>query len=317
MNQLENKTVVTRQATSILKIIFEAMVLFHHLYVTQTVFVGHVSSLAGPVAVGGFLVVSGFGVGINYLKKGSEYSKKLLTKRIPFIYVMLFITNVFYLIFHYYTGNTFENVFDLIISVVYLPVFSGFVALSHYIYFLADLIIYYFMFLLFSKIFRKKKNNLLLTSLSILILNFVIIAVLTIINANTGSSRYLRACVCFPVGLLIACFNQQISKVLDKFKYLIVAGLFAIGVLVYSYIGTKSLIEYLLPVIFSLAIIILFYKVDLKSKVLDYFAKLVLFVYASHELFREFIIYKYISLDPNIRMVIVVVASLIIAIIIQ
>ncbi len=317
MSQLTNNSLITRSSTSILKIIFEIMVLFHHLYVTQTVFVGHVSSLAGPVAVGGFLVLSGFGVGINFQKSGKEYCSKLLKKRIPSIYLMLFITNLCYLFLHYHTGNSFESAFDLIVSVVYLPFFKGFVALSHYIYFLADLIIYYFAFLIFSKIFEKKKNALFLTSIAILILNLLIIAVLTYINVNTGSSRYLRACVCFPIGLLLANFNGQLCKIVDKFKWVLALGLFALGVLIYAFAGSKSMIEYLLPVLFSLFIITAFYGVDIKSKVIDYFAKLVLYVYASHELFRELFIYNFIEVSPNIRLVVVVVLSLVFAIIIH
>ena len=317
MSPLQNNTLVTRSSTNILKVLFEIMVLFHHLYATQTVFGGHVSSLSGPIAVGGFLVLSGFGVGINFEKKAKQYSSKLLKNRIPSIYLILFITNLCYLFLHYYTGNGFENAFDLIVSVVYLPIFDGFIALSHYIYFLADLIIYYFIFLLFSKIFEKNKNVLFLTAISVLIINFIIIAVLTYINANTGSTRYLRACVCFPIGLLLANFNLQLCKIVDKCKWLLVFGGFALGVLAYLYIGNKPVIEYLLPVLFSIPIIIAFYGVDIKSKIIDYFAKLVLYVYASHEFFRELFIYKFPQVDSNVRLVLVVLLSLAVAVIVH
>lgn len=317
MSPLQNNTLITRSSTNLLKVIFELLVLFHHLYVPLTNFGLRTSHILGPVAVGGFLVLSGFGVGINFLNKGKEYSSKLLKNRVPTIYLMLFITNLCYLFLHYYIGNDFENAFDLIISVLYLPVFNGFVALSHYIYFLADLIIYYFLFLLFSKILSKNKNTLLLTAICILIVNCLIIAVLTYVNLTTNSTRYLRACLCFPVGLLLANFNVQLCKAIKKLKWLFAFALFAIGVLLYVFIDCISLHEYILPIILASSIIIAFYGFDFKSKIIDYFAKLILYIYASHEFFREFFIYKFPQVDPNVRLVLVVLLSLAVAVIVH
>lgn len=312
-----NNSLISRSSTSALKIIFQVMVLFHHLVLCSTKFGEHVSAIAGPVAVGGFLLLSGYGVGLNYREKGKAYLDKLFEIRVPHTYLILLITNVFYLGLFYYTGGSFENVFDLIISVLYIPLFSGFEALSHYIYFLADLIIYYLLFLLFAVIFKNKKKSLLYSTLSIFAVNLLIIIVLTIINTNTGSTRYLRACVCFPLGLLFACFDSQIAEFLKKFKWFAVSMIFVIGCVVYYFCANKTINEYLVPALVGTAIILLFFGADFKNKIINYFASLMLYVYISHEFFRELFIYKFPSMHQNVRALIVVALSLILAVVIE
>ena len=294
MNQLCNKPLLSKSSTNALRVIFELMVLFHHLYVASTAWGDRIDILFGPVAVGGFFLLSGYGVGFSFLNKGDEYCKKLLKNRIPKTYLIILIADLVYLGLYYYMGNSFENFFDLAISVLYLPVFSGFVALSHYIYFLADLIIYYFMFLIFVRIFKKAKNPLFSTALAIVLVDLVIIAVLTVINAETGSNRHLRACVCFPLGLLLACTLKEKNVVewLKKFKWVLAISLIAVGSVIYALTNDVSILEYLLPILFAFAMIALFFGVDFKNKIIDYASQAVVYVYVSHEFFRELLDYK-------------------------
>ncbi len=317
MGSQTNKSAISRSASSALKVIFEMMVLFHHLYLVHTSFFSHISGLAGPVAVGGFLILSGYGVGMSYKKSGEEYSKKLLFKRIPSTYLMLLIVDICYLALYYYTGSKFDNAFDLIISVLYIPIFDGFVALSHYVYFLADLIVYYFIFLLFSYLFRKQKNRLLIATVCISALTIVIIIVLSIINASTGSERYLRACVCFPIGLLIACFDDIICEFLDNYKWLVAITFFVLGFAFYVSLGTKTVTEYVTPALFSLSIITMVYGANSKSKLLDYFAKLILYIYVSHEFFREWFLYQFPNEHRNVRGLIVIGLSVVLSVIVN
>ena len=319
MNQTHNATPLSKSTSNALRIIFELMVLFHHLYATSTVFGEKIDGLAGVVAVGGFLILSGYGVGVSFLAKGDGYRKKIVKNRIPNLYAIILIADLLYLWLHFYTGNTFDNFFDLIISVLYLPIFNGFVALSHYIYFLADLIIYYTMFWLFSRAFRNEKNPLVATAIAMLVLDLIIIAVLTVINMETGSNRHLRACLCFPLGLLLAEFlkDESSRELFKELKWTLVTWLFIIGTSFYALTDNASLTEYVLPILFAFAIIIAFFGVEIKSKAVDYCSQLVLYVYASHEFFRELFKYCYPSVTENVRALIVVIASVIVAIIIR
>ena len=223
-------SLVSQSNAALLRVAFETMVLIHHLYVTYTAFGAVITNVFGPVAVGGFVFISGYGVGFRFLQKGEEYTKKLLKIRVPRTYAMLLIVNLCYLVLYLATGGEFDNLFSAIISVLYLPVFGGFVALSHWIYFLADLIIYYLMFVVFIYLFRKAKNRLLWTAVAIIILDLIIIAVLSVVNAQTGSSRYLRACLCFPIGLMCAAFQEKLSEILNHNKLLPAICLSAISI---------------------------------------------------------------------------------------
>ena len=203
MKQIDNKnSLLSLSCTELLRVVFETMVLIHHLYLVYTSLGAVITNALGPIAVGGFIFLSGFGVGLSFIKKGDEYAEKLLKVRVPKTYLTLFIVDICYLVLYLALGGEFNNLFSAIISVFYLPVFNGFVALSHWIYFLADLLIYYILFLLFIFIFRKTKNRLLNTALVILAIDLIIIVVLSIINYKTGSSRYLSACLCFPIVLI-------------------------------------------------------------------------------------------------------------------
>lgn len=319
MSRTRNSTLLSKSSSNALKIIFELMVLFHHLYATSTAFGEKIDGLSGVVAVGGFLIISGYGVGVSFLAKGDRYREKILKKRIPKFYAIILIADFFYLWLHFYTGNTFDNIFDLLISVLYLPVFKGYVALSHYIYFLADLIIYYALFWLFSRIFKTEKNPLRATAIALLVLDLIVIAVLTVVNMETGSNRYLRACLCFPLGLLLADIlkDENGRALLKELKWPLVLWLFIGGVTFTLLTDDASVVEYVLPILFAFAIIIAFFGVEIKSKAVEYCSGLILYVYASHELFRELFEYCYPSVPTNGRAVIVFIISVVVAIVIR
>ncbi len=304
--------------TKLLRLIFEAMVLIHHLYMTYTSFGAIITNDFGPIAVGGFIFLSGFGVGFSFIQKGDEYLKKLLKIRLPRTYAILFIANLFYLALYLAIGGRFNDPFSGIISVLYLPVFKGFVPLSHWIYFLADLIIYYLMFLLFIFLFKKAKNRLLWTAITILIIDLIIIAVLSVINYQTGSIRYLRACLCFPIGLICAAFSGKLYEIVKKHKILFAIGLSAISLVIMALLDYRPVDEYVLPVFVVLTLVVVLCGVNIKSKALDYLSRLVIYVYVSHEffllLFRHLFSTLHINLHTNIIGLIVFVCSMLFAV---
>ena len=313
MKANNNSFLISKQSSGVLKIIFELLVLIHHLYFSYTTLGQLFCGAAGPIAVAGFILLSGYGVGINYVKKGNEYCNKLLKNRLPKTYLILVVVDICYLVLYYASGNTFTDLFSVLVSVFYLPVFDGFVALSHWIYFLADLIIYYIMFLLFIKIFSKKKHALLLTAGCIFLLDIVIIIVLSIINFKTGSTRYLRACVCFPIGLTLACFNDKVVNFLKEFKYIIFATFATLGFVSCMFIDARPVSEYVTSALFALAVVSIFYGVDFKSKAISYCAELVLYVYVSHEFFLNVSYMIWPNIFKNIRAIIVLLCSVLFA----
>lgn len=307
--------------TKLLRIVFEALVLIHHLYLTYTSFGAVITNAFGPIAVGGFIFLSGYGVGFSFVQKGDEYAKRLIKSRVPRTYAILFIVDLCYLILYLVMGGRFSDPFSAIVSVLYLPVFSGFVPLSHWIYFLADLIIYYLLFLLFIFVFKKVKNRLLWTAITILALDLIIIAVLSVINYHTGSVRYLRACLCFPIGLICAAYSERIAEIVKKYKVLLSIGLSAIGVVLMMLLNYRPINEYVLPIFASLAIVVMLCGVNTKSRALDYMSGLVIYVYVSHEFFlllcRHIFSTLHIDLHTNIIGLIVLACSVLFAVLLN
>lgn len=307
--------------TKLLRVVFEVMVLIHHLYLVYTSFGGAITNDFGPIAVGGFIFLSGFGVGFSFIKKGEEYAKRLLKVRIPRTYLILLIADLCYLVLYLARGEKFNSPFSAIVSVLYLPIFSDFVYLSHWIYFLADLLIYYFMFLLFIFIFKKAKNKLLWTAITILIIDLIIIAVLSVINYQTGSVRYLRACLCFPIGLICAVFSGKLYEIVKKHKIILAVSLSAIIILISAFLDYRPIDEYVLPIFVVLALVVILCGVNTKCKALDYLSGLVIYVYVSHEFFLLLFSHIFstlnINLHKNIIGLIVVACSMLFAVILN
>ena len=72
-NALTNKALVSKSTTNFLKVLFEIIVLCHHLYLPSTAAGKELSTVMGICAVAGFLFLSGYGVGMQYQKKGDAY----------------------------------------------------------------------------------------------------------------------------------------------------------------------------------------------------------------------------------------------------
>ena len=292
-NLLDSNSVLSISATNLLRIIFETMVLFHHLVDVRSPFGALLSGLFGPVAVGGFILISGYGVGKSFIKKGYKYCDRIYYERIPKNYFTIIIANVFYLWLFLYTGNLFESPAGILSSFLYFPFFGEFEKLSHYIYFLADLMIYYVIFLIFINVFKKLRNPLFWTAIMTFILAIVAMVVLEIINAYSGGSGAMRGGLCFPAGLLIARFDDAICKTIKKYGALIYISLMIPVCVGLFFFDLNIFYEYIIPLFFSMGIALLFFYVKFKSKIITYLAGLIIYVYVAHEFFRE--LFRFIS----------------------
>lgn len=290
---LGSEAVLSFSATNALRLIFEFMVLIHHLYDTFTPIGPFFASTFGPIAVGGFILISGYGVGKSFIKKGDAYRARLIFERIPRNYLMIVTVNLVYLFLFLYGGNLFNSAEGAIASVLYLPFLPDYETLSHYIYFLADLMIYYILFAGISYLFKKLKNPLLWTAITMFGLCFVTMVVLEIINGATGNNGAMRGALCFPAGLIIACFDDEIVKAIYKRGPLICIALMLPLVPCAFFWEENIPYEYLMPLFFSLGLCMLFFQVKFNSKVINYLASLVLYVYVSHEFIREFLRMKF------------------------
>lgn len=330
MSSKTKSVFLDRTVSNALRLFFELLVLIHHLYQPFTLVGSRISAILGPIAVGGFMFISGYGLGVSYQRDGDDYLRKLAFKRIPTTYLTIVVVNLFYLILFYLRGNSFNNAFSFIISVLYIPLFKGYVTLSHWIYFLADLMIYYIVFLILA-IVNKKYNARLKSSAKFFVFLAVILCLtLVIINLTTGSSRQMRGIFLFPLGILFAYGKDKLSRYVIKNKIklvctfsLIAVALFSIFAQDYFYSGTNTaqvfctvMFEYVIGTLFVLAIMVFCWGKTLKSKFIDMASSLVLYVYVSHEFFFRTFQHLFPNLHWALIMLLTVFYSILISILI-
>lgn len=330
MSSKKNRVHLDRTVSNALRIFFELLVLFHHLYSPQTAFGEYLSLAGGPVAVGGFMFFSGYGIGLSYKKDSEAYLKKLTRKRIPTTYITIVVVNLFYLISFYIRGNSFDGAFSFIVSVLYLPVFKSFKYLSNWLYFLADLLIYYIVFVLLALIYKKKAKKLKNIALWFLALAIVLCTTLSILTLTSGNSMQMRGIFLFPLGLLFANGKEKITPFIKKHKFKLACPLFVLGVSLliifgqdYFFYGTgiiglicTVMIEYFVGPLIVLAIMIFCWGISLKCKFIDKASSLVLYVYLSHEFFVKCFRYLYPTLHWALIMLFTIFYAILIAILI-
>ena len=306
-------------ATKVLHIFFEILVLIHHLQPNFSAFHTRVIVALGPIAVAGFLLTSGYGIGVKLREEGDAYRNRLLTRRAPMMYLRLFLTDLCYLTPFFLIGNHFTGALSAISSILYLPFLPQFIALSRWVYFIADLLVYYLVIGLFATIFRKRKNAYFLTLLAYLITLIILIVVLSVINSKTGSSRYMRGAFLFPIGFAIAGVEKKVfeKKITPLMKWLTCVGLLAVGVILFLFTDSSFVHEYILPIPFVLAAAVALLGCDPKGKVLTYFSGLVLGVYLSHEGYYRIFLHFFPSMNPWLTMLFVILCALATAVIID
>ena len=298
-------------ASRILRIFFEILVLLHHLRPTSSPLDAEINSVLGPIAVGGFLMISGYGVGVRLRENGADYAKRLLMRRAPIAYCRILLTDLLYLIPFFLIGEHFSNASSVVESILYLPFLPDFVALSRWVYFIADLLVYYLVIGAFALLFYERKHGKLMTLLAYLLSLLILVAVLSVINARTGSSRYMRGAFLFPIGYAIATWEEGIlssKRITSLMKWAVFVLMIGIGIGVF-FADAAPIREYLLPIPFALAEMVALIGCDPKGKVLAYFSDLVIGVYLSHEAFLTLFRHFLPDLDRWLTMLFVVLCA--------
>ena len=211
-NAFMEKTLFTRKTSTILKGVLCIFVLLHHLLRTNNFFVDSILNALGPIAVGGFLLLSGYGLIVNYKQHGMSYLKKVLFKRIPLTYLLVILTNLIYLTIYIFTEPVTLSTLNIITSIFYISFSKNFIFLYSWIYFLVDLLIYYFCFVIIFMIiesFKKLKQKPKIGAIVYFIIVFIIyLSVSLVIQKPLGQ----RAIFCFTLGLTIGAFEDKIGR---------------------------------------------------------------------------------------------------------
>lgn len=307
---------ISKNMSIFLKGVFCIFVLFHHLLRTGNPAVDKILELLGPLAVGGFYFLSGYGLVASYCANGKKYIKKMLFKRIPLTYLLLVATNLVYLGVYYLTGNPPLSVGGAVSSVFYISFVPQFVSLYSWMYFIVNLLIFYVVFALIFSVIEAIKGIKRKAAVGTIVFVVVEVALIAVISLVGGALLDARAFLCFPLGLVCGAFANQIKCFIDKNRlFVCVLAAFA-GCVLLTFADTTMLREYVIPLSFCLFFTALISGVDVKSRVLLWAGKNSLNVYLFHGAF--FKIYDHFLKPSYIyRLLFVVVLSFVLSIMIR
>lgn len=221
---------------------------------------------AGVLVVGLFLLFSGYGLTVSYLKKQKKYLGTW-KKRILTIFMPAFITYGLYAIVEFFLGYTFN------------PFIGFFIKTNWYIF---EIIVLYALFFILLRYFDINKCIRLITLFSLI---FVICAhYLGISNPWYGST------MCFPLGMYYAYHEKEIiNKINRSFMMTVILTLLltVIAIGIYFMLGNKYFISNVVArnfaaMTFSIFICILTTKVNIGNAITLFLGKISYEIYLTH-----------------------------------
>lgn len=247
-----------------LKAIFSIIVVLCHL--TNTVDCGNIFWIfdsLGTFAVAVFLFISGYGITKQYLSK-EYYASKLVTKRIPKLFLTFILVVPFYILYYIINGHSVNELFLKLLNMFYTG--DSIVSNSWYVYLCIEL---YFVSYIFMKISNRKK---------------VLFPLLTSLFCVLQMIIFNRLCFCmcwyvttfnFAFGVIYCYFEHTISSFIKKYFYVLLSMLMILLiVLFYLNIINHSISYYLLfyvikYIVFTVLIVLVTLKVDIHNKMLS------------------------------------------------
>lgn len=215
---LDGKDYLSKENGDCLKGIFAICVLIHHLYQHSGMFRGSIIGAGlqflGYLSVGVFFFLSGYGLMKSFLKKGTEYLRTFLQKRLLPFYITVLIMTTIYALFRYSLGDTVDMV-DLVQSLLF-----GGTIISNGWYLQTQLLFYIAFFLVFRFCRSPSGGSVMLTIIGA----FYII----VMNVFDYAPTWYVSTPLFVLGLWFAQhksrFDDQIFNNMKWLPLLLVAG---------------------------------------------------------------------------------------------
>lgn len=251
-----NNKYLAKNNTDIFKGLSVLIIIIHHLSlflindgIFKTIF-----SRMGFLAVSIFLFLSGYGLMFQFTRKKEGYFKGYFKSKILRLYLIFFCANVISTLIGNVFLNNKYNIMDVIKSSLLMNFADGRV-----LWFVAVILYFYAFFYIAFKFFDKN---------TAILIMFVSSGIWIIVNVflNHGAWFY-NAAICFPLGIIVAKYNEQIFKVAEKYYLLLLLGnssLFLLSMVLY--IKGKDKLQFVIPVVFIMLILLTLIKVNLKSK---------------------------------------------------
>lgn len=243
--------------TRSLKGLFAVYVVLHHLctYFADFYPSFYTFKYAGFLMVGGFFLISGYGLMYGVLNK-DNYLKGFFKKRVLSILIPYYIINLFYLLARKISGG-------LTKKYIFMSLFG-----INLWYVFAILVLYVLFFASF-KFFGKKKGIYVIGIFVILYISVMYI-LYTFFNVSLFGFWWYNSVICFFIGILYCNFKKKIDEFLkNKYFIVITASLFVFA-LCYYYVcinfNNNTFLTLFAEILCSLIFTVFLLAVTLKVK---------------------------------------------------
>ncbi|HEJ9719838.1 TPA: acyltransferase family protein [Proteus mirabilis] len=249
---------LSRNGTNNIKAIAIILVMFGHLVTTKRISVDFDLRMFATFSVGAFLVLSGYGLTLSYIKNGLSgfIKKRLLTVVYPFIVINI----IFYF---YFFGKI--NTFDLLKTILFINPKLNIDPTMWYVYFI--LIWYVIFFIIFSLKINIKIKIACLFFTSALIYNIPVNS-----DFKAITTQFPLHSFSFSLGAFLALLKFDDKNKINFILLLsIVMFLFMYKNIITPYLVKK---QFLCSILFSLSLFLFFIIFEVKSKILAFISSI-------------------------------------------
>lgn len=283
------------------------LIILHHLSQRVTVFgILSLMNYVGFILVSVFFFLSGYGLMFGVLYK-PNYLDNFFKKRVMTIMIPYWIVNSFKILFDMIYGIK-HNIFDYILSYLGIDVITG-------TWFVTSILIFYLLFFVAFKFFKKNQYAVLMLFLEILFY----CAVCSLLNLHTSYtasvSAFILGIIWHYIGNRFALFvrNHYMKKLfafVGIFIFLFMSRL-CLMYMGYEYGVLHIFLRNLISVLFILNVIVIMQKVQLSKGIFDWLGGISYELYIVHFVLLDML--EIVGLRENEFVVTVVVLSLLMA----
>lgn len=282
--QNKNEDYLSIDKCNVLRGILAIFIVLHHL--SEKYPIGYIFPKLqhlGYLIVAVFFFLSGYGLMCSYQKKGVKYFDGYWKKRIGYLFLVYFIITIAYFVCYNLMGIDISFV-ELLKSFV-----NGHPVITNSWYISVQLFFYILFWFVF-KLMNRVSDN-----IKIMITLILTVGIMALFYFSGLDSFWYLSDLAFVVGLFFAKNRDKIDTIIMKYYYVIFILIF-LGFVLFSImpsilyrLGIEFALIYPLcrnisSIFFTLMVIIAFVKINLKSKLWDFFGKISLELYLVHEL---------------------------------
>lgn len=320
MKLKQNPSYLSQTNTNCLKGILAICVLICHVWsnIASSISMGGIGKYAGVIftavgylSVSLFFFLSGYGLMIQYQKKGKSYLNGFFRKRFFPLYLLCIILILFYSAVRLFLGESI-SVWSFLQSF-----FFGETVISKGWY-LQSILLWYLFFFISFRFFSKEKTQI----LSLFILFAVYIAICLVLNLYV---TWYEGTLSLPIGVLWAKYKDKIAEYLNlryTVHILLILGAFAVLFLLGNFtllpVFLKIISKCLSAVFFAIAVVISLRILPIENFITKFLGKIYLEIYVIHGFCLMFWHSKYIYINNALLYsVLVFLSSLILACILK